>query len=166
MRCSLCFYPCENWCLLIDIMTVAYLRTQPWEKPLKVTRYKSHTQIHWGFQNPLSGDKIFGWKTFMQRPFSRQEYFRKSENFLITELTTWRVIENTFGILTVRWGIFSHPINASVRTAEAITKATICLHNFLRLTNCAVYCPTGFADSEDGTPRIKPGEWHHCKMNF
>ena len=43
----------------------------------------------------------------------------------------------------------SHPINASVQTPEAITKDAVCLHNFLRLTNSAIYCPNGFVYSEE-----------------
>ena len=69
------------------------------------------------------------------------------------------MIENTFGILRARWRIFSRPIKASIETAEAITKAAVCLHNFLRLTQCAGYCPTGFVDSEMDNGEIKPGEW-------
>lgn len=69
------------------------------------------------------------------------------------------MIENAFGIMVARWRIFSHPIQASVETAEAITKAAICLHNFLRLTNSAVYCPEGFVDSTDSSGNIRPGEW-------
>ena len=52
-------------------------------------------------------------------------------------------------------GIINHTINASVKTAEAITKGAVCLHNFLRLTNSAVYCPNGFVDSGDASGKIK-----------
>ena len=61
--------------------------------------------------------------------------------------------------MVASWRIFSHPIQASVETAEAITKAAICLHNFLRLANSAVYCPEGFVDSTDSSGNIKPREW-------
>ena len=39
--------------------------------------------------------------------------------------------------------------------------AAICLHNYLRQTENALYCPTGFVDSEDSTGRLKPGEWRN-----
>lgn len=96
----------------------------------------------------------------MQQPFPGRNISENQRIFNCRLSRACRVIKNTFGILTARWGIFSRPISASVKTAEAITKAAVCLHNFLRLTNSAVYCPIGFADSEDGTGRIKPGEWH------
>ena len=46
-----------------------------------------------------------------------------------------------------------------IKTGEHITKAAICLHNFLRQTNSALYCPTGFVDSVDGSGDITSGEW-------
>ena len=45
-----------------------------------------------------------------------------------------------------------------MQSAEEITKAAVCLHNYLRQTNSASYCPSGFVDSEDGSGDIKPGE--------
>ena len=51
------------------------------------------------------------------------------------------------------------PIQSNVDTANKIIKAAICMHNFLRQTNSAMYCPTGFIDSFDSTGRIKKGEW-------
>ena len=116
-----------------------------------------------GIQDPLPyflvGDDIFGLKTWMQRPFPGRNILENQRIFNYRLSRARRVIENTFGILTARWGIFNHAINASVKTAEAITKAAVCLHNFLRLTNSAVYCPNGFVDSEDASGKIKQGEW-------
>ena len=42
-----------------------------------------------------------------------------------------RVIENAFGILAVRWGVFMLPVQSTVEKADRLVKATICLHNFL-----------------------------------
>ena len=39
------------------------------------------------------------------------------------------------------------------------TLAAICLHNYLRETGNARYCPMGFVDCRDDTGRIQPGEW-------
>ena len=107
----------------------------------------------------LVGDAIFGLKTWMQRPFPGRNISENQRIFNYRLSRARRVVENTFGIMTARWGIFSHPINASVQTAEAITKNVVCLHNFLRQTNCAAYCPNGFADSEDSSGEIRLGEW-------
>ena len=52
-----------------------------------------------------------------------------------------------------------------METAEEITKAAVCLHNYLRQTNSASYCPSGFVDSEDGSGDIRPGEWRQVVRN-
>ena len=111
----------------------------------------------------LVGDDIFGLQMWLQRPYpgiSSEE--KRIFNYRLSRAR--RVIENAFGIMVARWRIFSHPIQASVETAEAITKAAICLHNFLRLTNSAVYCPKGFVDSTDSSGNIKPGEWRSIAL--
>ena len=72
-----------------------------------------------------------------------------------------RTIENTFGIMVARWRILAQPIPTSVDTAEKIVQAIVCLHNYLRQTNCATHCPQGFVDSEDATGNIKPEQWRH-----
>ena len=70
-----------------------------------------------------------------------------------------RVIENTFGILVARWRIFRGPIKASPQNIEKYVLATLSLHNYLRQTDNAGYCPNGFVDSENSSGQIKPGEW-------
>lgn len=43
-----------------------------------------------------------------------------------------RVIENTFGILASKWRIYRRPIIAGENTVNAIIKATVVLHNFIK----------------------------------
>ena len=100
--------------------------------------------------------------TFISTPIKA---VRSSTNFQLSFVKSRRVIENTFGILRARWHVFSRPIQASVETAEEITKAAVCLHNYLRQTNSASYCPSGFVDSEDGSGDIRPGEWRQVVRN-
>ena len=59
-------------------------------------------------------------------------------------------IDNTFGILVARWRIFRGPIRASGENIRYVM-AAICLHNYLKQTDSARYCPAGFVDSFDGT---------------
>ena len=70
-----------------------------------------------------------------------------------------RTIENAFGILSAKWIIFRKPIRANVDLAEKIVKATVCLRNYLRLTENANYIPSGFVDCEDGNGNIIAGNW-------
>ena len=65
-----------------------------------------------------------------------------------------RVIENCLGILVARWRVFCRAIQAKVETVQAIVQTAICLHNCLRQTDTASYCPAGFADKCDDSGNI------------
>ena len=106
----------------------------------------------------LVGDEIFPLKSWMMRPYpGKLTEEQRVFNYRLSRAR--RVIENTFGILTARWRIFTNPIKASVPNVEKYTKACIALHNYLRQTENASYCPSGFVDVEDGNGNIKLGEW-------
>ena len=49
--------------------------------------------------------------------------------------------------------------SAYTETVNTTVRAAICLHNFLRQTNSASYCPKTFTDIYDSTSQIKEGEW-------
>ena len=44
-------------------------------------------------------------------------------------------------------------------SSESYTLTCIALYNYLRLTDNATYCPTGFEDSSNSTDELKEGEW-------
>ena len=70
-----------------------------------------------------------------------------------------RTIENAFGILSARWRIFHTPMRANIENIEKYVLACLFLHNYLRLTDNAFYCPAGFVDSFHETGNSKQGEW-------
>ena len=90
-----------------------------------------------------------------------------------------RIVENSFGILASRystngqviietveiliafhrWRLFRQPIVAKPSNVVAYAKAAIALHNYLRCTESAVYCPPGYVDGEDGEGNIIRGSW-------
>lgn len=114
----------------------------------------------------IVGDDIFKLKTWLQRSFPGRSKLSEAQQIFNYRLSrARRVIENTFGILRARWRVFSRPIQVSVQTAEEITKAAVCPHNYLRQTNSASYCPSGFVDSEEGSGDIRPGEWRQVVRN-
>ena len=76
----------------------------------------------------------------------------------------WRVIENTFGILTTKFWIFRRAILAKPDKVGKIAKATCCLRNYLWIyemqnsaSNC-FYCPPGYIEWEDTDGNIIPGD--------
>ena len=107
----------------------------------------------------IAGDEAFGLKPWLQRPYPGKNMTERHRIFNYRLSRARRVIENAFGILRARWGIFKGPIHGSVETVEVIIQSTVCLHNYLRQTATSLYCPSGFVDSFDNTGNIKPGEW-------
>ena len=107
----------------------------------------------------IVGDEAFPLQPWLLRPFPGQGIPEDQVIFNYRLSRARRVIENAFGILAARWRIFLKPIQSSTETTDLIVKAAICLHNFLRQTNSAGYCPVGFVDSCDNTGKIKEGEW-------
>ena len=107
----------------------------------------------------LVGDEIFALKPYLLRPYPGKNIVEENSTFNYRLSGARRVIENAFGIMAARWRIFRSPIQAKVETVEKITKAAVCLHNYLRQTEGAVYCPTGFVDSFDSSGKILPGYW-------
>ena len=88
----------------------------------------------------LVGDEAFPLQSWLLRPYN----FQTRKNFQYRLSRSRRVIENAFGILAARWRVFMQLIQSTVEKTDRIVKATICLHNFLRQTNGAGYCPMGF----------------------
>jgi len=106
----------------------------------------------------LVGDEIFPLKTWMMRPYpGKLDEEQRIFNYRLSRAR--RVIENSFGIMTARWRIFTNPIKASVSNCEKYTMACIALHNYLGQTDNASYCPSGFVDSENGCGEIRQGKW-------
>ena len=107
----------------------------------------------------LLGDDIFPLKPWLMKPFpgTKLDESQRIYNYRLSRAR--RTIENAFGILSAKWRIFRRPITASTDLVEKITKACICLHNYLRLTENPYYIPAGFVDSEDNQGNFLPGTW-------
>lgn len=107
----------------------------------------------------MVGDEIFPLKTWLMRPYPGKQLQEDGAIYNYRHSRARRVIENAFGILVARWRLFNTPINASVENIEKYVKAALVLHNYLRLTENATYCPVGFVDSESSNGNIEPGHW-------
>ena len=107
----------------------------------------------------IVADEIFGLKPWLMKPYGGKGLSQSEEIFNDRLSRCRRTIENSFGILSARWRIFRRPIKATPEAVDLITKACICLHNYLRLTDNAYYVPGGFVDSEDSTGNIIQDDW-------
>ena len=111
----------------------------------------------------LVGDEAFPLGPNLMRPFSKITLTNmKRKIFNFRHSRGRRIIENTFGIFVARWRIYHRIINVKPENVDKIIKATVCLHNFLRIQEMhstdKVYCPPNFIDTENNG-QIQEGEW-------
>lgn len=78
------------------------------------------------------GDEAFPIGKHLMRPYSGR-YLGERKNIFNYRLSrARRTIENTFGILAKKWGIYNRPIAAIPENINKYILTTVCLHNFLR----------------------------------
>lgn len=75
-------------------------------------------------------------------------------------------MENLFGILTHRFGVFQNPISLEPEKVVSVVLAACALHNFLR-TKCAnVYTPDGcFGTDNSESDNAFNREWRQISVN-
>lgn len=113
----------------------------------------------------LVGDDIFPLKEWLMKPYPGKNLTEPERVFNYRLSRARRTIENAFGILAAKWHIFRRPIRGSVNLLENITRATVCLHNYLQLTDNAAYIPERIIDSEDSAGNIVQGDWREVVEN-
>jgi len=107
-------------------------------------------------------DEAFPLKSYILRPYPGKNLDIQKRIFNYRLSRTRQTIENAFGILASRWRILRNNIIADVETVEKIVAATVCLHNFLRISENKVsayeriYCPPTFIDSIHSDGSITP----------
>ena len=106
---------------------------------------------------------FFPLKSWLMKPYPGKGLAEEQRIYNYRLSRARRTIENAFGIISAKWRIFSKPIKANVDLVDKITKATVCLHNYLRLTENATYTPAGFFDSEDSSGNILLADWRNIE---
>ena len=106
------------------------------------------------------GDEAFPLKTYLLKPYAARALDDKTRIFNYRLSKARLIVENAFGILASRFGVFRKPIPLDPDKAEVIVLAACSLHNFLRTNKDArdTYSPPGSFDTEDvETQQIIPG---------
>ena len=106
----------------------------------------------------LVGDDAHPLQSWLLRPYPGQGIPEEQRIFNYKMSMARAVIENAFGIPPVS-EFLCNTYKVLQKKTDRTVKAAIYLHNFLRQTNSAGYCLTGFVDSYDETGTIKEGEW-------
>lgn len=116
----------------------------------------------------IVADQAFPLSYRIMRPYPGKKLTEEQLTFNYRLSRARGVIENTFGILVARWGIFRQPIrltNADI-ISEVVLSA-VCLHNFIQRsqrTSCVEnqrYCPPDLVDQEMANGEIIHGTWRN-----
>ncbi|XP_062575927.1 uncharacterized protein LOC134237799 [Saccostrea cucullata] len=109
------------------------------------------------------GDEAFPLKSYIMKPYSFKNLDQNKRIFNYRLSRARRIVENVFGILTSRFGVFKKAIPLEPEKVEGIVLACCALHNFLRTRKSATeYIGPGMIDEEDtenGT--MNYGIWRH-----
>lgn len=109
----------------------------------------------------LVGDAAFPLCANLMRPYPGQGLPKEKEIFNKRLSSARRVIENTFGILVMRWRVLLNTLYLIPENAEKVVLACIALHNYLQLNkeSRGSYCPENYTDWEDENHVIHEGLW-------
>ena len=95
------------------------------------------------------GDEAFSLRKGLLKPCSVKQLTRERKIFNYRLCRARRIIENVFGILVARFGIFKIHINMKLDNIKDVVMASCALHNFLRRTSPDTYTPPECFDTED-----------------
>ena len=112
----------------------------------------------------FNGDEIFPLKTWLMRSLPGK--LGENQRIFYYRLSRARLtIESTFEILAARWIVFYTPISTSVENVKKYILARLELHNHLRLTDNATYCPFRFVHSFESSGKLKQREWRALNVD-
>ncbi|XP_065226746.1 uncharacterized protein LOC135849995 [Planococcus citri] len=118
-------------------------------------------------------DEAFPLSTRIMRPYPGENLDKGEQIFNYRLSRVMSLIENTFGILAMRWKIFRTPITVKdVEGIDHIVQSILCLHNYLQPTNNEMaenqhlYCPKNVVDHEDSNGVLIPGRWRQKSIAF
>lgn len=97
------------------------------------------------FPHYFVADAAFPLRNTLMRPYSGRELTADKSHFNAKLSSARRLIENSFGILRAKWRILARPINANPKNVVKIVKATLVLHNMIKMHD-GTYCPEDYVD--------------------
>lgn len=92
------------------------------------------------------GDEAFALRINLMKPYSGKTLTPERFEFNKRLSRARVVVENTFGILAARFGVFQKPINLEPQKAATVTMACCYLHNFLAKEHQQSYFSTSTAE--------------------
>jgi len=94
------------------------------------------------------GGKTFNLRRDFLKPYNLKQLTSERKNHYRLSRAR-RIIENVFGTLVARFGIFKTHINIQMDNIKDVTMASCALRTFLRRTSPDMYTPSECFDTED-----------------
>ena len=127
-----------------------------WNTPPPLLAPRTQTPI----PSLIVADSAFALSPQLMKPYPERDltYPRRVLNYRLSRAR--RVVENAFGILACRFGIFQTTILQHPASAKKFVLAAMALHNYLRDKKDQQYCGPGAVDYEQGIDHILvQGQW-------
>ena len=104
----------------------------------------------------LVGDDAFPLKDYLMKPYPNRQLDNEKRIFNYRLSRARRIVENVFGIMSSRFGVFQKALPLDPEIVTSVVLAACVLHNFLRSKSSSrqVYSPDGTFDKDN-----TPGEW-------
>lgn len=107
-------------------------------------------------------DDAFAMKPYMMKPFPFRNQTNEQRIYSYRHSRARRVIENVFGILVKKFGIFQTAILLSPEKAVKVVLACVVLHNYMRREMATEYIGSADVDREqEENGVIVPGSWRN-----
>lgn len=121
--------------------------------PPKIKPCNANVEIPYYFV----ADAAFPLRMNIMRPYPGRSLPHDKAEFNNTLSKARSKIENTFGIMTMRWRILRDGLQCSPENAIKIIQAVVVLHNFVKM-NDGTYCPQAAVDHSNANEEIS-GLW-------
>uniref|UniRef100_A0A8D8TUQ0 Nuclease HARBI1 n=1 Tax=Cacopsylla melanoneura TaxID=428564 RepID=A0A8D8TUQ0_9HEMI len=120
-------------------------------------------ELNFPEEGVIVADDAFPLREYILKPYGRSTYLSRKQKIFNYRLSrARRVVENAFGILVSRFRVFEKPIAIGLDKVDALVKAALALHNWLKMTTGESYTPVGSIDIEDLNGRVVvPGSWRN-----
>ncbi|XP_062607230.1 uncharacterized protein LOC134269020 [Saccostrea cucullata] len=99
----------------------------------------------------IVGDDAFPLKPYLMKPFPKRQLDLEKRVFNYRLSRARRIVENAFGILSSRFGIFQKPLSFDPDKVKIFVLASCVLHNYLRSKDSArqIYTPEDMLEESD-----------------
>ena len=116
----------------------------------------------------IVGDEAFPLKEYLVKPYPNRKLDQDKKKNYYRLSRARRIVENVFGILASRFGIFQRALSFDPDKVTTFVLASCALHNLLRSKTSSrkIYTPEGMFDNDDDLGKLRTASRDNCFVNF